>query len=278
MQHIYRITTVLIDVNAAQSKLVLLENFNENYSKCLRLLYKVNAAEGVNAASEEVSTAELVSTAYVICMRYFEFNIEIRNKKGAENLAADHLSRLENPHKGDLVELEMNDNFPHESLNMIAFNDENEPPWFADIANYLVGNVLIKGMRCVDGKEAMDILEACHHGPTGGYHGPNYTAKKVFDFGFFWPTIYRDAHDMVEVSNRGMKRILERTVGEHRAKWADKLDDALWAFRTTFKTPIGCTPYRLVYGKACHLPTELEHKAYWALKWTNFDLKTVGDN
>ncbi|GJW22577.1 reverse transcriptase domain-containing protein [Tanacetum coccineum] len=70
----------------------------------------------------------------------------------------------------------------------------------------------------------------------------------------------------------------ERTVGEHHAKWADKLDDALWAFCTTFKTPIGCTPYKLVYGKACHLPIELEHKAYWALKWTNFDLKTTGDH
>ncbi|GJT54014.1 hypothetical protein Tco_0989068, partial [Tanacetum coccineum] len=65
------ITAALIDVNVAQSKLVLLENFNENYSKCLRLLCKVNAAEGVNDASEEVSTAELVSMAYVICMRYF---------------------------------------------------------------------------------------------------------------------------------------------------------------------------------------------------------------
>ncbi|GKF97019.1 hypothetical protein Tco_0292840 [Tanacetum coccineum] len=94
--------------------------------------------------------------------------------------------------------MEMNDNFPHESLNMIALNDDNEPLWFADIANYLVGNVLIKGMssqqkkkffkdirhyfwddpylfricadqiirRCMDRKEAMDILEACHHGPT----------------------------------------------------------------------------------------------------------------
>ncbi|GJT20317.1 retrovirus-related pol polyprotein from transposon TNT 1-94 [Tanacetum coccineum] len=66
----------------------------------------------------------------------------------------------------------------------------------------------------------------------------------------------------VEVSNRGLKQILERTVGENRASWSDKLDDALWAFRTAYKTPIGCTPYKLVYGKACHLPIELEHKAY----------------
>nr|GFA53031.1 reverse transcriptase domain-containing protein [Tanacetum cinerariifolium] len=67
-------------------------------------------------------------------------------------------------------------------------------------------------------------------------------------------------------------------VGENRASWSDKLEDALWAFRTTFKTLVGCTPYRLVYKKACHLPLELEHKAYWALKHVNFDLKTVGDH
>nr|GEZ04303.1 reverse transcriptase domain-containing protein [Tanacetum cinerariifolium] len=82
----------------------------------------------------------------------------------------------------------------------------------------------------------------------------------------------------VEVSNRGLKRILERAVGENRPSWSDKLDDALWAFRTAYKTPIGCTPYKLVYGKACHLLVELEHKAYWALKHANFDLKTVGDH
>ncbi|GKD42988.1 reverse transcriptase domain-containing protein [Tanacetum coccineum] len=70
----------------------------------------------------------------------------------------------------------------------------------------------------------------------------------------------------------------ERTVGENRASWSDKLEDALWAFRTAFKTPIGCTPYKLVYGKACHLPIELKHKAYWALKHCNFDLKTAGDH
>ncbi|GJS31622.1 reverse transcriptase domain-containing protein [Tanacetum coccineum] len=79
-------------------------------------------------------------------IHYTKFNIEIRDKKGVENLAADHLSRLENPYKRDLIEMEMNDNFLHESLNMIALNDENEPLWFANIAKYLVGNVLIRGM------------------------------------------------------------------------------------------------------------------------------------
>nr|GEZ15582.1 reverse transcriptase domain-containing protein [Tanacetum cinerariifolium] len=65
---------------------------------------------------------------------------------------------------------------------------------------------------------------------------------------------------------------------ENRASWSDKLDDALWAFRTAYKTLIGCTPYKLVYEKACHLPIELERKAYWALKHANFDLKTAGDH
>nr|GEX14954.1 reverse transcriptase domain-containing protein [Tanacetum cinerariifolium] len=233
--------------------------------------------------------------------------------------------------------------------------------------------------RCVHGQEAIDILKACHYGPTEGHHGPNYIGKKVFDSGFYWPTIYRDAHDLVkscdacprqgkisqrdempqnsiqvyeifdvwgidvigsfpssrgnkyilvavnylskwveakalptndarvvckflkslfarfgtpraiindrgthfcndqfakvmlkygvthrlatayhpqtsgqvEVSNRGLIRILKRTVGENRASWSDKLDDTLWAFRIAFKTPIGWTPYKLVYEKAC---------------------------
>ncbi|GKA38056.1 reverse transcriptase domain-containing protein [Tanacetum coccineum] len=364
-----------------------------------------------------------------------EFDIIIRDKKGTENLAADHLSKLENPHKDVLENKDINENFPLETLGVIS---SGSTPWFADIANFHAGNFIIKGMssqqkkkffkdvkhyfwddpylfricadqiirRCVHGQEAIDILKACHEGPTGGHHGANLTAKKVFDAGFFWPTIYRDAHAMikscdtcqrqgkisqrdempqnviqvceifdvwgidfmgpfpssrgnkyilvavdylskwveakalptndarvvvkflkslfarfgtpraiisdrgthfcndkfakvmskygvthrlatayhpqtsgqVEVSNRGLKRILERTVGENRASWSDKLDDALWAFRTAFKTLIGCTPYKLVYGKSCHLPIELEHKAYWALKHANFDLKTAGDH
>nr|GEY85264.1 reverse transcriptase domain-containing protein [Tanacetum cinerariifolium] len=81
------------------------------------------------------------------------------------------------------------------------------------------------------------------------------------------PTTYHpQTSGQVEVSNRGLKRILERTVGGNRASWSDKLDDALWAFRTAYKTLIGCTTYKLVYGKSCHLPIDLEHRAYWALK------------
>nr|GEX07317.1 reverse transcriptase domain-containing protein [Tanacetum cinerariifolium] len=205
-------------------------------------------------------------------------------------------------------------------------------------------------------EEAVDILKAFHNGPTGGHHGPNYTAKKVFDsvstgpqsivmpttwsnlvtlvnvrekfrnvmkclkipsrvvivstYGesiswvhsrlhegtsiYSWPSItYRNelkrkrsppttpelfvmlkygvTHHLaiayhpltsgqVEVSNRGLKRIFERTVGEKRASWSDKLDDALWAFRTAFKTPIRCTLYKLVYEKACHLPSNSSTK------------------
>ncbi|GKB03211.1 reverse transcriptase domain-containing protein, partial [Tanacetum coccineum] len=285
-----------------------------------------------------------------------EFDVIIRDKKGAENLAADHLSRLENPHQDVLENKEITETFPLETLGMVTFRGDSSTPWFADIANYHAGNFIVKGMssqqkkkffkdvkhyfwddpylfrigadqvirRCVYGQEAIDILTACHNGPTGGHHGANYTAKKVFDSGFYWPTIYRDAHDLVtrcdacqrqgkisqhdempqmqfkfarsltskalptndarvvvkflkslfarfgtpraiisdrgthfcndqfakvmlkygvthrlstayhpqtsgqvEVSNRGLKRILERTVGENRASWSDKLDDSL---------------------------------------------------
>ncbi|GJR65826.1 reverse transcriptase domain-containing protein [Tanacetum coccineum] len=73
-------------------------------------------------------------------------------------------------------------------------------------------------------------------------------------------------------------RVVVKTVGENHASWSDKLDDALWAFKTAYKDYKDDTPYKLVYGKACHLPVELEHKAYWALKHANFDLKTAGDH
>ncbi|GJR37516.1 reverse transcriptase domain-containing protein [Tanacetum coccineum] len=139
-----------------------------------------------------------------------EFDIIIRDKKGAENLVADHLSRLENPHQSVLENKEINETFPLETLNMVSFHGDDSTPWFSDFANYHAGDFVIKGMssqqknkffkdvkhyfwddpylfkicadqvirQCVHGQEAIDILKACHNGSTRGHHSPNYTAKK----------------------------------------------------------------------------------------------------
>nr|GFC41162.1 reverse transcriptase domain-containing protein [Tanacetum cinerariifolium] len=159
-----------------------------------------------------------------------EFDFKVLDTKGAENLAADHLSQLENPYENMLDPKEINETFPLETLCMVTFCGNSSAPWFADFANYHAGNFTVKGMtsqqknkffkdvkhyfwddpflfkicanqliwRCVHGKEALDVLEACHNGPTGGHHGANLTAKKVFDAGFFWLTIYKDAHEFVK--------------------------------------------------------------------------------
>nr|GEV22417.1 reverse transcriptase domain-containing protein [Tanacetum cinerariifolium] len=133
-------------------------------------------------------------------------------------------------------------------------------------SNYTMTEKEMLAVVCVSGQEAIEILEAYHYGPIGGHHGLNYTSKKVMQkYGVthrLATPYHPQTSGQVEVSNRGLKRILEMAVGENRESWSDKLDDALWAFRTTYKTLIGCTPYKLVYGKACHLPVELEHKAY----------------
>nr|GEX46101.1 reverse transcriptase domain-containing protein [Tanacetum cinerariifolium] len=345
---------------------------------------------------------------------FAEFDFKVIDTRRAENYADDHLSRLENPYENIFDPKEINETFPLESLNKVSHKDPSTP-WFADLANYHAGNFIIKGMtsqqkqkffkdarhyfwddpylfrtcadqiirRYVTDKEAIDILNACHSGPNGGHYGANYTAKKVFDSGFYWPSIYKDAFELVKrcdscqrqgkvsqkdempqnfiqiceifdvwgidfmgpfPSSKGNKYILVAV--DYLSKWveanalptndarvvvrflkslfsrfgtpkaiisdrgthfyndqfsrvmakygvthhlsttyhpqtsgqSDKLEDALWAFRIAFKTSIGCTPYRLVYGKACHLPLELEHKAYWALKHANFNLKTASDH
>ncbi|GJQ91684.1 reverse transcriptase domain-containing protein [Tanacetum coccineum] len=322
----------------------------------------------------------------------WKISYKVQSWGNSENLEADYLSRFENPHQDVLENKEITKTFPLETLGMVTFRGDSSTPWFADIANYHAGNFIVKGMssqqkkkffkdvkhyfwddpylfricadqmirRCVHSQEAVDIITACHNGPTGGYHGVTPLKSKIsqrnempqnaiqvceifdvssIDFISLFPSSrgnkyilvavkyfskwveakalptndarvvvkffkflfarfgtpraiisdhsthfcndqfakvmlkYGVTHRLstayhpqtsgqVEVSNHGLKRILERTIGENRASWSDKLDDALWAFRTAFKTPIGCTPYKLVYGKACHLPIELEHKAY----------------
>nr|GEY72972.1 hypothetical protein [Tanacetum cinerariifolium] len=162
-----------------------------------------------------------------------EFDFKVIDTKGAENYAAGHLSRLENPYKNIFDPKEINETFPFESLNKVAQHDPSTP-W------------------CIAGQEAIDIRKACHSGPTGRHYGSNYTAKKFsrvmpkYEVTHRLSTAYHpQTSGQVEVTNRGLKRIFERTVGENRALWSDKLEDALWAFRTAFKTPVGCTPYRI---------------------------------
>nr|GEV43246.1 reverse transcriptase domain-containing protein [Tanacetum cinerariifolium] len=159
-----------------------------------------------------------------------EFTFKFIDTKGAENLAADHLSRLENPHQNVLNPKEINESFPLETLNLVSTRGNSSTSWFADFVNYHAGNFVVKGMSsqqkskffndakhyfwddpfmfkiyadqvirmCVSGHEAIDILKAYHYGPIKGHHGLNYTAKKVFDSGFCWPIIYRDAQDLVK--------------------------------------------------------------------------------
>nr|GEV00905.1 reverse transcriptase domain-containing protein [Tanacetum cinerariifolium] len=158
-----------------------------------------------------------------------EFTFKVIDTKGAENLAADHLSRLENPHQNVLDPKEINESFLLETLNLVSTRGNQSTPWFTDFANYHVGNSLSRA--CRPSRKSSEGL---------------YLAMKPLKSS--------------RLSIIGPQE--ERAVGKNRASWSDKLDDALWAFRTAYKTPIGCTPYKLVYKKACHLPVELEHKAY----------------
>nr|GEU29029.1 reverse transcriptase domain-containing protein [Tanacetum cinerariifolium] len=153
-----------------------------------------------------------------------EFDIEIKDKKCTENVAADHLSRIENDETKD--DIDVDDNFPGETLMDITTNDT---PWFANFTNNMGGDIIPKGMayqqknkffsdlknyfwedayyfkvcsdsivrRCVSGPKTCTILDQCHHEPTGAYYGPNTTAKKALDSAYYCSTIIKEAHTLV---------------------------------------------------------------------------------
>ncbi|GKC71971.1 reverse transcriptase domain-containing protein, partial [Tanacetum coccineum] len=135
--------------------------------------------------------------SYLIMNKSVEFDFKVIDTKGAENYAADHLSRLENPYENVFDPKEINETFPLETLNTRKFFKDikhyfwDDPFLFRTCADQII-------RRCVFGQEALEILKACHEGPTGGHHSANITARKVFDAGFFWPTIYKDAYELIK--------------------------------------------------------------------------------
>ncbi|GJZ97178.1 putative nucleotidyltransferase, ribonuclease H [Tanacetum coccineum] len=199
------------------------------------------ASKTLNNAQEHYTTTEIKLLAYLfskedtkpILIRWVlllqGFDIEIKDKKGAENLVADHLSILENPDLGTFTEEEITDEFLDEHLMILKVELNNDEPWYADYINYIVRKIIPPNWtpkkrrrffsqvkyyfwdesyafklcsdnvmrRCVTRNKIFEILAHCHSGPTEGHHSASITGRKVYGSGFYWPSIFKDAKDFV---------------------------------------------------------------------------------
>ncbi|GJW52088.1 reverse transcriptase domain-containing protein, partial [Tanacetum coccineum] len=183
--------------------------FRNSFDSCLNNLSKMLArCEETNLVLNWEKCYFMVKEVIVIGHKISkagieEFTIEIKDKKGSKNLAADHLSRLENPKLEELDEDAIRDSFPDEHLMVINIKEAKTDPWYADYANFLKyiwdDPYLFKSCpdgivrRCFFGEESHEILEHCHTGSTGGHYGDDITTRKVFESGFYWQTIFKDS-------------------------------------------------------------------------------------
>ncbi|RVW69013.1 hypothetical protein CK203_061092 [Vitis vinifera] len=168
-----------------------------------------------------------------------------RDKKGVENVVADHLSRLAIAHNSHV--LPINDDFPEESLMLLE-----KAPWVDYVSKWVEAIHF-----CNKPFETLLAKYGVKHKVATPYHP--------------------QTSEQVELANREIKNILMKVVITSRKDWSIKLHDSLWAYRTTYKTILVMSLYCLVYGKACHLLVEVEYKAWWAIKRLNMDLIKAGE-
>nr|GEZ05738.1 reverse transcriptase domain-containing protein [Tanacetum cinerariifolium] len=184
-------------------------NYTTTKKEMLAVVYAFEKFRSYLILNKSIMYRDHFALMYLFAKKYFkvrllrwvlllqEFTFKVIDTKGAENLAADHLSRLENPHQNVLDPKEINESFPLETLNMVFFVVTQEAIDILNTYHYRPTGGH-HGRNYTAKKEAIDILNTYHYRPTGGHHGRNYTAKKVFDSRFYWPTIYRDAQDLVK--------------------------------------------------------------------------------